>query len=39
VVIGPFSTRADAIAGLQQLKQLGGYDDAHVLDSSVGGSR
>ena len=28
IVLGPFFSRADAVADLQRLKALGGYDDA-----------
>lgn len=34
IVLGPFFTRADALADLQRLKKLGGYDDASVVDIS-----
>jgi cell division septation protein DedD len=30
VVLGPFARREDAAESLQRLRQLGGYDDAHV---------
>ena len=31
VVLGPFASRSDAVAGLRRLQQLGGYDDANVM--------
>ena len=31
VVLGPFVNRSDAVADLQRLRQLGGYDDANVF--------
>ncbi len=31
VVLGPFASRSDAVAGLRRLQQLGGYDDANVI--------
>lgn len=34
IVLGPFFSRADAVADLQRLKALGGYDDATVIDAS-----
>jgi hypothetical protein len=32
-VLGPFFSRSDAVADLRRLQQLGGYDDATVIDS------
>jgi type II secretory pathway predicted ATPase ExeA/cell division septation protein DedD len=34
IVLGPFSSRADAVAGLRRLQALGGYEDASVIDST-----
>jgi type II secretory pathway predicted ATPase ExeA len=34
IMLGPFFTRADALADMQRLKKLGGYDDASVVDIS-----
>jgi type II secretory pathway predicted ATPase ExeA len=34
IVLGPFFTRADALADMQRLQKLGGYDDARVVDIS-----
>ena len=33
VVLGPFTSRSDAAAGLRRLQQLGGYDDANVVNT------
>jgi type II secretory pathway predicted ATPase ExeA len=33
IVLGPFFSRSDAAADLRRLQQLGGYDDAIVIDS------
>lgn len=33
VVLGPFANRSDAVADLQRLRRLGGYDDANVVDT------
>ena len=33
VVLGPFFSRAHAVADLRRLQALGGYDDAKVIDS------
>jgi cell division septation protein DedD len=33
IVLGPFFSRSDAVADLRRLQQLGGYDDATVIDS------
>jgi cell division septation protein DedD len=35
VVLGPFVHRADAVADLQRLRKLGGYDDANVIDTAL----
>jgi cell division septation protein DedD len=35
VLIGPFVDRTGALAGLERLRQLGGHDDAHVIDESA----
>ncbi len=35
VVLGPFAQRADAVAGLQRLRQLGGHADATIVDTAV----
>ena len=32
IVLGPFFTRAEAVADLRRLQALGGYDDASVID-------
>jgi hypothetical protein len=32
VVLGPFVHRSDAVVDLQRLRQLGGYDDAAIID-------
>ena len=34
IVLGPFFSRADAVADLRRLQALGGYDDASVIDST-----
>ena len=34
VVLGPFANRSDAVADLRRLRQLGGYDDANVVDTA-----
>ncbi len=34
IVLGPFFSRADALADMLRLQQLGGYDDARVIDGS-----
>ncbi len=34
IVLGPFFSRADAVADLRRLQALGGYDDARVIDST-----
>ena len=34
VVLGPFDNRSDAVAELERLRELDGYDDAHVLDNT-----
>jgi general secretion pathway protein A len=34
VVLGPYVTRADAVADLRRLRQLGGFDDANVIEVS-----
>ena len=34
IVLGPFFSRSEALADLRRLQQLGGYDDAHVIDSA-----
>jgi cell division septation protein DedD len=34
IVLGPFFSRADAVADLRRLQALGGYDDAKVIDST-----
>jgi cell division septation protein DedD len=34
IVLGPFFSRADAVAGLQRLQALGGYGDAKVIAGS-----
>ena len=34
IVLGPFFSRSDAVAGLRRLQALGGYDDASVIDTS-----
>jgi type II secretory pathway predicted ATPase ExeA len=31
IVLGPFFSRSDAVAGLRRLQELGGYDDASVV--------
>jgi cell division septation protein DedD len=33
IVLGPFVSRADAVADLRRLQALGGYDDASVIDT------
>ena len=33
VVLGPFFSRADAVADLRRLQALGGHDDAKVIDT------
>lgn len=38
VVLGPFASRSDAVAGLRRLRQLGGYDDANVVNTVVAAS-
>jgi len=38
VVLGPFASRSDAVAGLSRLRQLGGYDDANVVNTVVAAS-
>ena len=34
IVLGPFFSRTDALADMLRLQQLGGYDDARVIDGS-----
>lgn len=34
VLLGPYSTRADAVANLQRLQQASGYEDARVAESA-----
>jgi len=34
IVLGPFFSRADAVADLRRLQALGGYDDASVISAS-----
>ena len=34
IVLGPFFSRADAVADLRRLQALGGYDDASVIDGT-----
>lgn len=36
IVLGPFPSHDEATADLRRLQQLGGYDDAAVIDSSRG---
>lgn len=38
VVLGPFAGRSDAVTGLRRLRQLGGYDDANVVNPVVAAS-
>jgi len=38
VVLGPFALRSDAVADLDRLRKLGGYDDANVIDTLTGPS-
>jgi type II secretory pathway predicted ATPase ExeA/cell division septation protein DedD len=37
IVLGPFFSRADAMADLRRLQALGGYNDASVVESGAGG--
>jgi cell division septation protein DedD len=34
IALGPYFSRTDAVADLRRLLDLGGYDDAQVVDSS-----
>jgi cell division protein FtsN len=34
VLLGPFTSRADAFTGLQRLRQLGEHGDAKVVDTT-----
>ena len=34
IVLGPFFSRADAIADLRRLQAMGGYKDASVIDGT-----
>ncbi len=34
IVLGPYFNRSDAVADLRRVQQLGGYDDATVIDST-----